>query len=62
MSPFELVYGIDAKLPIPLELSTLHLQCVLEDNQFKDSLEKRVLYLTKVEEQIEKVVERIKEH
>lgn len=62
MSSFELVFGTEAKLPIPLELSSLKLQDVLENLKFKDALEKQILYLTKMEEQREAVVDRIKEH
>ncbi|XP_059075436.1 uncharacterized protein LOC131875353 [Cryptomeria japonica] len=38
LSPFEIVYGTKAKLPIPLELSFLKLQDVLENYEFKDAL------------------------
>lgn len=49
MSHFELVFGTKARLPIPLDLSSLKLQDVLENLEFKDALEKRILYLTKME-------------
>ncbi|XP_059071294.1 uncharacterized protein LOC131865075 [Cryptomeria japonica] len=62
LSPFEIVYGTEAKLPIPLELAFLKLQEVLENYEFKDALEKRVLYLTKMEHQREVVVDRIRDH
>lgn len=62
MSPFQLVFGTEAKLPILLELSSPCLQKVLEDYEFKDALEKRMLYLTKMKEERELIIDRIKEH
>ncbi|XP_059076546.1 uncharacterized protein LOC131875864 [Cryptomeria japonica] len=62
MSPFELVFGAEARLPIPLELASLKLQEVVKNYEFKDALEKWILYLTKMEEQRETVVDRIREH
>ncbi|XP_057860570.1 uncharacterized protein LOC131069226 [Cryptomeria japonica] len=62
LCPFEIIYGTEAKLPILLELSFLKFQEVLGNYEFKDALEKRVLYLTKMEQQREAVVDRIREH
>ncbi|XP_059070752.1 uncharacterized protein LOC131860369 [Cryptomeria japonica] len=47
---FELVYGIGAQLSLSLELSTTKLQKVIEDQYFQDSLEKRIIFLTKLDE------------
>lgn len=51
MTPFELVYGIEAQLSLPLELSTTKLQKLIEDELFQSSLEMRVMYLSKFEEE-----------
>ncbi|XP_059066203.1 uncharacterized protein LOC131857548 [Cryptomeria japonica] len=57
MSPFELVYGVGAQLSLPLELAASKLQTVVEDVYFQDALEKRVMYLAKIEEEREKLVD-----
>lgn len=62
MSPFELVYGIGAQLSLPLELVASRLQTVIEDAFFQSSLEKIIIYLTRIEEEREKLVDRITEH
>lgn len=62
MSPFELVYGVGAQLSLPLELVASKLQTVIEDVHFQDSLERRIMHLMKVEEEREKLVDRIIEH
>jgi len=62
MSPFQLVYSIDSAIPIPLELSALNLQKAIEDEQFQSTLEKRILYLSHLEEQREVAVDRIAKH
>ncbi|XP_057872020.2 uncharacterized protein LOC131078363 [Cryptomeria japonica] len=62
MAPFELVYGIDAKSSLPLELSAAKLQTTVEDSFFQNALEKRVMYLMKLEEEREMLVDRITEH
>ena len=51
VSPFKLVYGMEASLPLPLELATSKLRTVIEDDIYKDGLEKRMLYLSKLEEE-----------
>ncbi|KAH9320373.1 hypothetical protein KI387_043969 [Taxus chinensis] len=62
MSPFQVLYGIDAELPISVELPALRLARAIEDETFQDSLEKRIMYLTELEEKRVRVVERITEH
>ncbi|XP_059064208.1 uncharacterized protein LOC131856431 [Cryptomeria japonica] len=62
MPPFELVYGISTKLSLPLELSVAKLQTVFEDSFFQNALEKRVMYLIKLEEEREMLVDRITKH
>lgn len=62
MAPFELVYGIGAKLSLPLEFSAAKLQTVIKDSFFQNALEKRVMYLTKLEEEREMLMDRITEH
>ena len=62
MAPFELVYGIGAQVSLPLESSTAKLQSAIEDQFFKDSLEKRIMYLHKLENERSKLVDYIKEH
>ena len=46
VSPFELVYGTEANLPLSLELATSKLKTMIEDITFEDGLENRILYLT----------------
>lgn len=62
MDPFELVYGVGAQVSLPLELVTSKLRTMIEDQSFKDSLEKRVMYLTKLEEERDKLVDTFIEH
>ena len=45
MSPFELMYGVEAQLSLPLELATLNLQKAIEGEIFHTPIEKRILYL-----------------
>ncbi|XP_059067483.1 uncharacterized protein LOC131858300 [Cryptomeria japonica] len=62
MSPYELVYGIGAKVSLPLELAAARLQTVIEDSFFQNALEKIVMYLMRLEEEREMLVDRITEH
>ncbi|XP_059067149.1 uncharacterized protein LOC131858135 [Cryptomeria japonica] len=62
MAPFELVYGIGVKVSLPLELLAAKLQTVIEDSFFENVLEKRVMYLMKLEEEREMLVDIISEH
>ena len=59
---FELVYGVESNLPLPLELATCKLKTAIEDDVFQDGLEKRILYLTKLQEEREEMVDKITEH
>ncbi|XP_057862670.2 uncharacterized protein LOC131070976 [Cryptomeria japonica] len=61
MAPYELVYGIGAKVSLPLELAAMRLQTIIKDF-FQNALEKRVMYLMKLEEEREMLVDRITEH
>ena len=40
MTPFELVYGVEAHLSFPLELSTLNIHNTIEDKVFSTTIEK----------------------
>ena len=62
MTPFELVYRVEAQLSLPLELATLNLQKEIEDEMFQSSIEKRVLYLQKIEEERRELVDHITNH
>ena len=62
MTPFELVYGVEAQLSFPLELATLNLQKLIEDGIFQSPIEKRILYLQKIEEKIRELVDHITNH
>ncbi|XP_057813573.2 uncharacterized protein LOC131027507 [Cryptomeria japonica] len=62
MAPFGLLYGIGEKLSLPLELSAAKLQTVIKDSFFQNAQEKRVMYLMKLEEEREMLVDRIMEH
>ena len=62
ISPFELVYGTEANLPLPLELATSKLRAVIEDDIYRDGLEKRIVYLTKLEEERVEIVDHITQH
>ncbi|XP_057816858.1 uncharacterized protein LOC131030177 [Cryptomeria japonica] len=62
MAPFDLVYGVGVKLSLPLELSATKLQIVVEDSFFQNALDKRIMYLKKLEEEREFLVDRISEY
>ncbi|XP_059075113.1 uncharacterized protein LOC131875108 [Cryptomeria japonica] len=62
MSSFELVYGVGAQVALPLELAATKLQTIIEDVYFQSSLEKRIMHLTKIDEERDKLVDRITEH
>ena len=63
MTPFELVYGVElAQLSLPLELVTLNLQKEIEGEIFHSSIEKRILYLQKIEEERRELVHHITNH
>lgn len=56
VSPFKLVYNMEANISLPLDLSTWKLQTLVEGNTFYNGLEKRILYLTQLEEEREEMV------
>ncbi|XP_059073628.1 uncharacterized protein LOC131874325 [Cryptomeria japonica] len=62
MSLFELVYGVGAQVALPLELAATKLQTVIENAYFQSSLEKRIMHLTKIDEERDRLVDRITEH
>jgi hypothetical protein len=62
ISHFELVYGVEDNLPLPLELATSKLKTMIEDGIGIDGLEKRILYLTKLHEKREEMMDRIIEN
>ncbi|KAH9301068.1 hypothetical protein KI387_012651, partial [Taxus chinensis] len=62
MSPFQVLYGTDAELPISAEIPALRLARAIEDETFQNSLEKRIMYLTELEEKRVRVVDKITEH
>ncbi|KAH9317537.1 hypothetical protein KI387_019306, partial [Taxus chinensis] len=51
-----------AKIPITLELPALHLAKAVEDEHLRDSFDKRIMYLTRIEEERVDVVNRISAH
>lgn len=62
MTPFELAYGVKAQLSLPLELSSARLHKVIEDDFFPSALENKILYLTKIEEERQELVDHITTH
>lgn len=62
MTPYELVYGVEAQLSLPLELQTLNLQKVIEDGVFQSLIKNRILYLQKIEEERMELVDHITNH
>ncbi|XP_057812754.2 uncharacterized protein LOC131026792 [Cryptomeria japonica] len=62
MTPFELVYGVEAQLSLPLKLSATRLQKVIEDEFSQSALEKRIMYLSKIEEERQELVDHINAH
>ncbi|KAH9318128.1 hypothetical protein KI387_019897, partial [Taxus chinensis] len=62
MSPFQVVYGVEAQLPVTVELPALHLMKAIEDTSFSDALDKRIMYLHKLNEERLEVADRISAH
>lgn len=62
MTPFELVYGIETQLSLPLELAATKLQKFIEDELFQNALEKWICYLMKIEEERERAIDHITTH
>ena len=57
MSPFKLLYGINDKIPITLDLHTLKWVHAIEDETYLDALHKRIMCLQQLEEQRKEVVD-----
>lgn len=62
MSPFQVLYGIDAKIPISIEFLALQLAKAIGDENFQSSIEKRIMYLARLQEERSKVVDHITYH
>lgn len=56
------MYGVGVQLSLPLELAVSKLQTIVEDAYFQDSIEKRIMHLMKIEEERDKLIDRILEH
>ena len=44
MSPFQLLYGLNAEIPITLELPALKLVKAIQDGTFESSLDERTMF------------------
>jgi hypothetical protein len=62
ISPFELFYRVEANFPLPLELVACKLNTMIEEDVFKDGLEKRIMNITKLQEERDEMVDKITEH
>ncbi|XP_059078205.1 uncharacterized protein LOC131043644 [Cryptomeria japonica] len=62
MSPFQLLYGMNAEIPITLELLALKLDKAVEDETYQGSLDKWIMFLSQLEETRAEVVDRIATH
>ncbi|XP_059073760.1 uncharacterized protein LOC131874411 [Cryptomeria japonica] len=62
MSPFQLLYGLNVESPITMELPALKLAKVIEDETYQDSLDKRIIFLSHLEETRAEAVDRIVVH
>ncbi|KAH9287521.1 hypothetical protein KI387_031638, partial [Taxus chinensis] len=62
MSPFQVLYGVEEKIPLMIEMPSLKMLQAIEDGQYKDSIDKRILFFERLEENILQVVDHIKEH
>ncbi|KAH9313635.1 hypothetical protein KI387_022262, partial [Taxus chinensis] len=62
MSPFQLLYGIEVEIQVTVEMPTLKFLQGIEDEQYRDSIDKRILFPKKLEENRLRVVDPIKEH
>ncbi|KAH9315505.1 hypothetical protein KI387_024132, partial [Taxus chinensis] len=56
------VYGVEAQLPVTVELPALHLMKNNEDTSFNDALDKRIMYLHKLNEDRLEVTDKISAH
>lgn len=61
MSPFQVLYGIDAQILVTLELPALKLAQAVDDECFTNALDKIIMFLSKLEEQTSQVAIRIEE-
>ncbi|XP_059073351.1 uncharacterized protein LOC131874126 [Cryptomeria japonica] len=59
MSPFQLLYALNYEIPITVELPTLKLAKAIEDVTYQDSPDKRIMFLSQLEETRAEVVDRI---
>ncbi|KAH9319952.1 hypothetical protein KI387_021721, partial [Taxus chinensis] len=55
-------YGVEAQLPVTMELPALYLMKAIEDTSLSDSLDKRIMYLKKLNEDRMQVFDRISSH
>ncbi|KAH9318836.1 hypothetical protein KI387_020605 [Taxus chinensis] len=62
MYPFQVVYGVEAQFSVTMELPALHLMKAIEDTSFNDSLDKRIMYLYKLDEDKLRVADKISAH
>ncbi|KAH9317514.1 hypothetical protein KI387_019283, partial [Taxus chinensis] len=53
---------VEAQLPVTVELPALHLMKAIEDTSFRDALDKRIMYLHKLNEDRLVVADRISVH
>lgn len=57
MSSFQLLYGLDAKIPITLELPPLKLARAIEHETYPNCMDKKIMFLNQLEEQCAQVVD-----
>ncbi|XP_059067553.1 uncharacterized protein LOC131858352 [Cryptomeria japonica] len=57
MFTFELVYGVGSQVELLLELAATKLQIVIEDTYFQSSLEKKIMHLTNIDEERDRLVD-----
>ncbi|XP_057831801.1 uncharacterized protein LOC131042503 [Cryptomeria japonica] len=62
MSPFQLLYGKNVKILITLELPSLKLAKAIEDEIYQSLLDKRIMFLSQLEEARVEVVDHISAH
>ena len=62
MSPFQLLYGLNADIPITSKFLALKLANAVEDGAFESFLDKRIMFLQQLEEQRTQVMDRLATH
>lgn len=62
MSPFQLLYGLNADILITLEFPALKLAKAIEDDTFDNLVDKCIMYLSELEEKHAQVVNCIMKH